>query len=453
MKVDLPAPFSPTRPCTSPGRRVSPTPCSTCTPKNDFSSPSATSTGSASRPRLPHRGRAVSFTSVMRPPLPRRRMPRTRARPRSPARRGARRRSRKPVGRRAADRGVGVGHEGVERVLVAHRMPRRHDREPRGVGREAGGVAIDRPWTSRRARPTAARDAPARTARSRRCPTARRSGRSCARAPPATPAACRPRPRRARRPPRRGPPSRCRRSGALLVHRARRGVEPHDPVAGDELDEVDEVRPDVGEGPRRAAERGVDPPVVVVRGGEPVLQVGAVHAEQPTGVAGRDSCPRLARHRVEAVDEGHGGHEAALGGEVDERRGIRRRVARGFSQITCLPASRAARAIAACVALGVHTCTTSMSGSAISASTESKAASRPRRSAASRARPAEEDAPPASSARAARAARECTAAMKPPPTKPARIVRAGAMTSVVMLAMLTQGCQLLLVLRQKPFDL
>ena len=51
--------------------------------------------------------------------------------------------ARQSVGRRAADRGVGVGDEGVERVLVAHRMPRRHDREPCGVGRETGRVAID----------------------------------------------------------------------------------------------------------------------------------------------------------------------------------------------------------------------------------------------------------------------------------------------------------------------
>ena len=118
--------------------------------------------------------------------------------------------------------------------------------------------------------------------------------------------------------------------GALLVHGAGRGVEPHDAVARHELDEVDQVRPDVGERPRRPAERGVDPPVVVVRGREPVLQVGAVHAEESTGVAAGRAGPRLARHRVEPVDEGHGRDEAALGGQVDERQGVGRRGREGL---------------------------------------------------------------------------------------------------------------------------
>ena len=57
-----------------------------------------------------------------------------------------------------------------------------------------------------------------------------------------------------------------------------RGLRAHrrDPLAGDELDEVAPVRADVGERARRAALRRVDPPVVVVGRGEPVLQVAAV---------------------------------------------------------------------------------------------------------------------------------------------------------------------------------
>src|SRR5262245_48775673 len=39
MSVDLPAPFSPTRACTSPGRRSKETPLSACTPANDLRTP------------------------------------------------------------------------------------------------------------------------------------------------------------------------------------------------------------------------------------------------------------------------------------------------------------------------------------------------------------------------------------------------------------------------------
>ncbi|GGR30042.1 hypothetical protein GCM10010196_25110 [Agromyces mediolanus] len=62
----------------------------------------------------------------------------------------------------------------------------------------------------------------------------------------------------------------------------------------------------------------------------------------------------------------------------------------------------------------------------------------PSRSAASAARPADEEAEPASAPLAARAARECTAAMKPPPMMPAWTARAGALTSVVMLHIVTR---------------
>src|SRR5690606_35820849 len=49
MVVDLPDPFSPTRPRTSPGQRVKPTSNSTCTPKKLLLSPSTASTGFAAK--------------------------------------------------------------------------------------------------------------------------------------------------------------------------------------------------------------------------------------------------------------------------------------------------------------------------------------------------------------------------------------------------------------------
>src|SRR5690606_41893095 len=61
------------------------------------------------------------------------------------------------------------------------------------------------------------------------------------------------------------------------VDRGRLRDEPHDAVPGRELEEVAEVRADVAERAARAAERGVDAPVVVGVAQEPVLQVGPVH--------------------------------------------------------------------------------------------------------------------------------------------------------------------------------
>jgi hypothetical protein len=107
------------------------------------------------------------------------------------------------------------------------------------------------------------------------------------------------------------------------------GAHGGQPVAGHELDEVAPVRADVGEGPRRTGQRRVDAPVVVVLGGQPVLQVAAVDQAQRPDPAGGHPGPGLAHERVEAVDERHGGHDAgglgrglqlAGGGAVDGQR-------------------------------------------------------------------------------------------------------------------------------------
>ena len=102
--------------------------------------------------------------------------------------------------------------------------------------------------------------------------------------------------------------------------RAHRG----ETVAGHELDEVAPVRADVGEGSGGAGQLGIDAPVVVLVGRQPVLQVAAVGEAHGEGTVG-DSGPRLADHRVEAVDERHRGDRARpVGGS--HQRGRRRRV-------------------------------------------------------------------------------------------------------------------------------
>lgn len=52
MSVDLPAPFSPTTACTSPGRTWRSTPSSTRTPRNDLPMPRRASSGDGSRPDI-----------------------------------------------------------------------------------------------------------------------------------------------------------------------------------------------------------------------------------------------------------------------------------------------------------------------------------------------------------------------------------------------------------------
>ena len=168
------------------------------------------------------------------------------------------------------------------------------------------------------------------------------------------------------------------------------------------------------------AELGVDPPVVVVLGGEPVLQVAAVQqAHRPDG-AGRHPGAGLADQRVEAVDEGHGRDRARRVGGRHEAAGVAASTASGFSQTTCLPAARAAAARSACRWLGVQTWTTSTSGLVARTSAWSNASSAPRRRAAARPRSGVEAATPTRRAPARRTARAWTSPMKPVPTMAAR---------------------------------
>ncbi len=137
----------------------------------------------------------------------------------------------------------------------------------------------------------------------------------------------RPRPRWSRRAPRRrssprANAARCsprRRSGIAVSVRA---LSADDPVAGDELGEVAPVRPDVGERARRAAELGVDAPVVVVGAKQPVLEVGAVDEVDGAALAARDALARLAHGRVVAVGERDGGADRLAGGQLAEPLGV-----------------------------------------------------------------------------------------------------------------------------------
>ena len=155
-------------------------------------------------------------------------------------------------------------------------------------------------------------------------------------------------------------------------------------VAGDELDEVAPVRADVGEGPRRAGQLGVDAPVVVLVGRQPVLQVapvGEAHGERTVG----DPGPRLADHRVEAVDERHRGDGARPvgGGHQLGRRRRGRSPAASRTPRACPPRGRPGPA-GACRWFGVQMWTTSTSGEVASSSggeaaLRARAGPRPRR--------------------------------------------------------------------------
>jgi hypothetical protein len=92
-------------------------------------------------------------------------------------------------------------------------------------------------------------------------------------------------------------------------------------MPGDELGEVAPVRADVGERARRAAEVRVHPPVVVLRPGQPVLQVAAVHEADRAGAPAAHTLARLAHHRVVAVHEGHERTAVGLAGQLGQPRG------------------------------------------------------------------------------------------------------------------------------------
>ena len=78
------------------------------------------------------------------------------------------------------------------------------------------------------------------------------------------------------------------------------------------------------------------------------------------GLPAADTLARLAHRRVVPIDEGHSSVQARVGCYVDEPLRPAASRARGFSQITCLPAARAASASGTCRWFGVQMWTTSI---------------------------------------------------------------------------------------------
>ena len=205
------------------------------------------------------------------------------------------------------------------------------------------------------------------------------------------------------------------------------GAHRRQPVAGHELDEVAPVGADVGEGPRPPGQRRVDSPVVVVLGGQPVLQVGAVDEAERAGI-GRDAGPGLAHHRVEAVDERHRRHDARRRRprRTARRPPHRRGRAASRTRRACPPRARrgpAARGGGWACRCAPRRCPATTTSS--SASTKPRSA--PSRSTASLrgggCRGGHADDEPAPARRAASA---WTLPMKPAPTTPTRSVRSGS---------------------------
>ena len=87
--------------------------------------------------------------------------------------------------------------------------------------------------------------------------------------------------------------------------------------AGDELDQIAPVRPDVRERARRAAQLGIDPPVVVLGAEQPILEVSAV--DQPRASSRLpEPGARLPHGRVIAVDKGNGDHRRRRAGGSEQ---------------------------------------------------------------------------------------------------------------------------------------
>ncbi len=86
------------------------------------------------------------------------------------------------------------------------------------------------------------------------------------------------------------------------------------------VDEVEPVRPDVADGPERAALVGLEPPVPVGVEEQPVLEVVAGHEADVAELAGGDHLADVLVERVEPDVEVHGVHEAALRRDLDKLR-------------------------------------------------------------------------------------------------------------------------------------
>ena len=123
------------------------------------------------------------------------------------------------------------------------------------------------------------------------------------------------------------------------------------------------MRADVADRPQRAALVGLEPPVPVGVEQQPVLEVVAGHEPDVAQAAVGDELADVLVERVEADVEVDRVDEAAPRGVLDEPGRLSAAViASGFSQTTCLPAARIARACGTWRWFGEVTWTTSIVG-------------------------------------------------------------------------------------------
>ncbi|CAI7638077.1 unnamed protein product, partial [Penicillium discolor] len=225
------------------------------------------------------------------------------------------------IGDVARDRGVDVGDETVEGILIPHGMPGRDTLQPGGLRVGRGGVAQQQPRLLAHADPELLRPFLLEPQTLPRPVQLQGEGVLAARRHLRDE-------QRAERP-RRGLDEHGDDvlrvdglSGPLGEDPAGPGAQGADPVTRDELEEVAQMRADVGERAGGPAGRGAHPPVVVGGPQHPVLQVRAVQREQLPGLAAGDARPGLPHHGVVAVHEGDGRDQPALGGFRGERGGV-----------------------------------------------------------------------------------------------------------------------------------
>ena len=112
------------------------------------------------------------------------------------------------------------------------------------------------------------------------------------------------------------------RAATLLDERVQVGADLDDALAADELDEVEPVRADVGDGTEVALAGGVEPPVPVGVEQQPVLQVVAADQPRLADRAGADEGGGVLVVRVVAEVEAHGVDDAGVAGAGDEVAGL-----------------------------------------------------------------------------------------------------------------------------------
>ena len=117
-----------------------------------------------------------------------------------------------------------------------------------------------------------------------------------------------------------------------------------DRQAGDELDQVQPVGADVGDGAQLAAFSAQQAPVVVGRVEQPVLHIAAVDRVDAAQHAAPDQRAHFPVERVEAHIVVDPGRQPALTRQFAQRADSAEVIASGFSQWTCLPALSAALA-------------------------------------------------------------------------------------------------------------